>query len=714
MTFLPILVRELRVRARKGATYWTCVGVASAGVLLCLPLLIDVVQSSGSSSNGSYVFDVAVGTAFVLAGSACLLTTAAIATERREGTLGLLFLTPVTSLDVLLGKLGSVGLTSLCALVSFLPVLMIPVLGGGVSGGEAVRKGLVLIDTLFFSLATGLFASTSCLDRFLAGRRAIAILAMGVLGPLLLGKLTDTLLGWSKFPTLLSPVSMLEAASDTHYRNSPVFFWSSFVLLNALIWLLLARATILLRRSMRDDGGGLAALAAAAPQPLDGTATRFTRGLLGAATNPIEWLAFRQRGMKPAVRSAALAGVLLRLGMRTPLVRFVLPGSSSTAHTRIWLPWLAIPLIGGISLAWAASRFFVEDPDIRGSPTLFWSSFVLLSVLIWFLLAGATTLLRRCLRDASGGVNAHALAAAVPQQLDVTEEHSTVTIDATANPIEWLVCRQRGLKLAIWSAAVVAALARSGVVMRLIHFLLPAARPASYATFQLPWLALLLVGAVLLAWVASRFFIKARRTGELELLLTTPLKRSTVVLGQWTALERLLRWPLLLMLTATALSLLTQMRFSWWGAYYSVAMLLNLVHVVLYVAALCWLGLWFGLKARTQASAIAWTVGLVFGVPDLIDMLHFTLLPGPFPVSGGSPNFWQIISFSFWQAVPLLFYIWLIRRAKRHLLAALAGADVGIVDSGFRAAMAAIRKARHWTPREQEEVAKLQHPGSQL
>ena len=101
------------------------------------------------------MFDGVIGVAFLLSCSACLVTADLISAERREGTLGLLFLTRIKRLDVLLGKLGSVGITSLCALVAFLPVLMIPVLAGGVTGGEAFRKGLALFGTLWFALAAG-------------------------------------------------------------------------------------------------------------------------------------------------------------------------------------------------------------------------------------------------------------------------------------------------------------------------------------------------------------------------------------------------------------------------------------------------------------------------------------------------------------------------------------------------------------------------------
>ena len=118
MTLLPIIGRELRGRARSGGTYWTRFAVALAGVLLCVQQLIVSGPLSVPAAVGRLVFNEMVGTAFVLCCGACLLTAEAIGVERREGTLGLLFLTPVRSFDVLTGKLVSVGTTCLCALAN--------------------------------------------------------------------------------------------------------------------------------------------------------------------------------------------------------------------------------------------------------------------------------------------------------------------------------------------------------------------------------------------------------------------------------------------------------------------------------------------------------------------------------------------------------------------------------------------------------------------
>ena len=51
-------------------------------------------------------------------------------------------------------------------LAAFLPMLMIPVLAGGVTGGEALREGLVLLNTFWFSLCAGLWASARSEESF--------------------------------------------------------------------------------------------------------------------------------------------------------------------------------------------------------------------------------------------------------------------------------------------------------------------------------------------------------------------------------------------------------------------------------------------------------------------------------------------------------------------------------------------------------------------
>ena len=141
MTFLPILERELRVRARSRGTYWSRFAVALAAGLAWLPQLMWSGWIGAPGAMGQSLLNATVITGLLVCCAACFLTADVISSERRNGTLGLLLLTRVTAFDVLLGKLGSAGLSSLCALAAFLPMLMVPVLAGGVTGGRLSVKG---------------------------------------------------------------------------------------------------------------------------------------------------------------------------------------------------------------------------------------------------------------------------------------------------------------------------------------------------------------------------------------------------------------------------------------------------------------------------------------------------------------------------------------------------------------------------------------------
>src|ERR1043165_114884 len=181
MPALPIIERELRVASRKGETYWSRSGVLLGLGLLWIPALMGTFGTTTELNN--FVFNGMLWAGFAVSCLACLFSADAISRERREGTFGLLFLSRVSAADVLLGKLGSSGFKSLCMLAAFLPMLMIPVLAGGVTSGEAFREGLVLLNTFWFSLCVGLWASASASDSFATIRRACLVVSVIVLVP---------------------------------------------------------------------------------------------------------------------------------------------------------------------------------------------------------------------------------------------------------------------------------------------------------------------------------------------------------------------------------------------------------------------------------------------------------------------------------------------------------------------------------------------------
>ena len=88
-----------------------------------------------------------------------LLTADCLSEEKRDGTLGLLFLTDLKGYDVVLGKFIAMSLNAIYGLLAILPITGLPLLMGGVTGGEFWRMNLALLNALFVSLAMGVCVS---------------------------------------------------------------------------------------------------------------------------------------------------------------------------------------------------------------------------------------------------------------------------------------------------------------------------------------------------------------------------------------------------------------------------------------------------------------------------------------------------------------------------------------------------------------------------
>lgn len=151
---------------------------------------------AGMAADWGFIPGVAKGKTIILILAQILLTLCAflgvsmtadsLVEERRDGTLGLLFLTPLSRLDLLLGRLVSSSLTSVYGVMGLLPIAGLTMLYGGVTFGEFGRLALVLANTLFVSLAVGLFVSTVATDARKAYMSGICLLATIFLGPYLL------------------------------------------------------------------------------------------------------------------------------------------------------------------------------------------------------------------------------------------------------------------------------------------------------------------------------------------------------------------------------------------------------------------------------------------------------------------------------------------------------------------------------------------------
>jgi hypothetical protein len=587
MTLLPIFERELRVRARSRASYWTRSGLAALGIFIALPPLAISSPSAQPAAIGRAVFDAMVGAGFVLSCCACLLTSESISGERREGTLGLLFLTRVKHVDVLLGKFASSGLTTIYVLVGFLPVLIVPVLAGGVTGGEAVRKGVVLLDTLCLALSAGLWASARGRERFKTGRAALLLMVALVLAPELVG-----LIAHGSGLDLASPLGALVTAGDTAYKTAPWRYWLSLFLLQVPAWGLLFATLALLRANL--------------------------------------WSEERISGNCEGIQ-------------------------------KLLLPEEAQP----------------ENPELTQTPD-----------------EAAPD------RASPGPLNASALSQIIPPS-------ARSALSCTApTPLHWLFRRQRGLKGMLWIAAVLSV----GHYISYSFLGRFAGFGMSYAGIM--WSVGFVFGTVtgaIFAWVASRYFVEARRTGELELLLTTPAGAQGIVSAQWDVLKRWVRWPVVVMVVPALLQglLYLSMYFSsqgdWWRFWYCLSILGGAINTVLGVMALCWVGFWFALHSNGQARAIIWTVALVKAVPyaltltwSVLSRLAVSKFAGP-----SSPAYLVVGSFVP-QLLHLVFFLVLIRLARRQLRDELSGAEPlslrQIVSNATVRTANVIRQTRNWPP----------------
>src|SRR5580658_438014 len=164
MRFLPIVDRELREGSRRRGTYWLRVRVAFQALVIGVAgYYFTMLQPM--LSLGTVLFWGLSGVALLF----CLLagrrsTADCLSQEKREGTLGLLFLTDLKGYDVVLGKLAATSIAGFYALVGIFPVLAIPLLTGGITNGEFWRMVLVLVNTFLFSAAIGLFVSAVSRD----------------------------------------------------------------------------------------------------------------------------------------------------------------------------------------------------------------------------------------------------------------------------------------------------------------------------------------------------------------------------------------------------------------------------------------------------------------------------------------------------------------------------------------------------------------------
>ena len=294
MTFLPIVERELRVAARRKGTYLTRVGVGlGAMVLGAVAGLIALLNPT--VRFGTVYFQILSGLAMVYClGAGRFLTADCLSGEKREETMGLLFLTDLKGYDVVLGKMAATSLNGLYGLLAVLPVLALTLLTGGITQGEFCRVALALLDAFLFSLSAGIFASA--LTREFRSAMALNFYLLLALAGLLPG-LAGLMLYFHPSSTVAEglflpcPVYTLALAFERPYTLEPEQFWASAAFILAMSCLLVALACRIAPRSWQDTPRVPAKQAARRERAFGAQAPAFRRRLLDQ--NAYYWLAAR-------------------------------------------------------------------------------------------------------------------------------------------------------------------------------------------------------------------------------------------------------------------------------------------------------------------------------------------------------------------------------------------------------------------------------------
>ena len=355
MTFLPIVARELRVAARKRSTFWLRVVAALVAVVIgsgCL--MLTKAGLFGTSSLGSVLFGALTWISLVAALSAGLFFTSdCLSEEKREGTLGFLFLTDLRGYDVAGGKLLATSLRGFYALLAVLPILAVTLLMGGVAGAQFWKTSLALLNALFCSLAAGLFVSAISRDSQKALAATLFLLLLFIFG----GPLGDAILagikkrGFSAVLSLSSPGYVFRTAG--YWGRSP--YWIGLLLTQAVAWLLFGLACALIPRTWQERAATKSAgtKGSAYAWKYGGARRRMKLRRKLMDRNPVLWLACREHWQSLGLWTITiLAGVGFAL-----LTGFPLPQGA-------WMAWSYIGGLGTLVLyllvASQACRFLVE------------------------------------------------------------------------------------------------------------------------------------------------------------------------------------------------------------------------------------------------------------------------------------------------------------------------------------------------------------------
>ncbi len=351
MIFLPIVDRELRVASRQRSTFWARLIAAIIALVIASGFLaISYIQSFmfGPTMLGKALFSVLTWLSLGVALSAGLFFTAdCLSEEKREGTLGFLFLTDLRGYDVVLGKLLATSLRGAFALFAVFPILGMTLLMGGVTGAQFWQATLALVNALLISLAAGLFVSVLGRDsqRVMGGTLLLLVVVAGT-GPLL----DAIIFRHQAWLSCTSPVYVFMQAGAWGKTK----FWPALMGNQVVTWTLLGATCLLLPHLWQEKASKFSLSRARQDQwwRFGGSKRRASLRARLLDVNPVLWLASRERWQAAVLW--LLAAFMVAMFTTLLLVK----------EDGLWLTWNyfggTLALLIYLGAASQSGRFFVD------------------------------------------------------------------------------------------------------------------------------------------------------------------------------------------------------------------------------------------------------------------------------------------------------------------------------------------------------------------
>jgi hypothetical protein len=380
MRFLSVADRELRSAARQKATHrarWITAAIFFA-LLVWLLWAFRGFSNQRAIPDIFRIFSVLTFLYCLVLGTGC--TADCISVERREGTLGLLFLTNLNSAEIIAGKLCSTALASVYGLMAIFPLLALPLLMGGITFAHFAQTVLGLVNGILFALAAGFLASVVCKRQFIAIALATGLtlsLAVGLMLAASAASLYGPTRPLANWLAAFSPLYAVIAADGARVFGAN-HFWPSAAVVAGMSLSWLGLTTLLLARTWRDRPKSSPVwnrpkVRERSEQTRPTRRAALRRRLL--AINPLFWLAAPNPVSSPIFMTLSVVVVTITVYVAAPFFGHVMRAGTATpvlGHLFAWL-WagLAIHALVLYYAAMSASQRLAEDKQTGALELLF-------------------------------------------------------------------------------------------------------------------------------------------------------------------------------------------------------------------------------------------------------------------------------------------------------------------------------------------------------